>query len=67
MGCCNQHAIGMNVSEQSRFGSFEATCGGHPVCGCCCDRVTTDDGNVVAAGASFAVDCVAGLCTSSVL
>jgi len=67
MGCCNQHAIGMNVSELSRFGSFAATCGGPPICGCCCDRVTADDGTVVAVGASFGVDCVAGLCRSSIL
>jgi hypothetical protein len=68
MGCCNQRAIGMNVSEQSRFDSFAGVCGGPPVCGCCCDRVTTDDGTTVAVGsAAFAVDCVAGICRSSLL
>lgn len=63
-GCCNIHAVGLHTSEQSRFDSFETNCG-TPTCGCCCDRVTADDGTVVASGTTIGVDCVAGLCRTT--
>jgi hypothetical protein len=65
MGCGTISALGLNVSEQPRFASFEASCGPPPPCGCCCDHVTAEDGKVVASGTTLAVDCVAGLCKSS--
>lgn len=63
-GCCNVHAIGLNVSEQSKFDSFEQSCGGAPPCGCCCDRTTAEDGQTVMSGGTASVDCVAGVCKS---
>jgi len=65
VGCCNVQAVGLRTSEKSRFDSFEASCGGAPACGCCCDRVTAEDGTVVSAGTALGVDCVAGLCKST--
>jgi hypothetical protein len=61
-GCCNLHAIGLNVAEQSRFDSFEMSCGGAPPCDCCCDRVTVEDGKSVDAATKPDVDCVGGVC-----
>jgi hypothetical protein len=64
-GCCNVHAIGLQASEQSSFDAFEMACGGAPPCGCCCDRVTTEDGNVNGSATTTLVDCASGLCTTS--
>jgi hypothetical protein len=65
-GCCNIHAVGLNASETSRFASFEASCGGAPPCGCCCDHTMAEDGQMPTAGATVGVDCVAGLCKTLV-
>jgi hypothetical protein len=60
-GCCHIEAIGLNVIDSAAFASFEKTCGA-PVCGCCCDRTTTEDGVTVAAGGTVSVACVSGQC-----
>ena len=63
-GCCHIEAVGLNASDQAAFDAFEQTCGGAPPCGCCCDRVTTEDGTIAASGGSITLDCVAGLCAT---
>lgn len=60
-GCCNLRAIGLNAIDDATFASFEKTCG-TPVCGCCCDRTTTEDGVTVAAGGTVSVACINGQC-----
>jgi hypothetical protein len=64
MGCCSVAAVGLNAAERARYESFESLCGGTPLCGCCCDRYSTEDGEVVLAGTTLAVECINGTCTS---
>ncbi len=61
-GCCHVEAIGLHVSEFSRFEALETACGGAPPCGCAFDRVYAENGSEGAANATLAVDCVAGVC-----
>jgi hypothetical protein len=63
-GCCRLNAVGLNYIEMPRFLDFEAKCGGPPPCGCCCDRVFTEDGMMLAPTANVGVDCVAGACVT---
>lgn len=65
-GCCRVEAIGLHVSEFSRFEANENRCGGPPECGCCCDRVFGENGGSGAADTTITVDCVAGVCTTRV-
>ena len=64
-GCCHIDAVGLNVTEQTAFTSFETSCGGRPACGCCCDRIFTESGMTVASGTALSVRCVDGMCTTS--
>lgn len=64
-GCCHIDAVGLNVTGQTAFTSFEASCGGPPACGCCCDRVFTESGMTVASSTAISVRCVGGMCTTS--
>ena len=64
-GCCHIDAVGLNVTDRAAFTSFEASCGGPPPCGCCCDRIVTESGMSVASGSPISVRCVDGMCTTS--
>jgi len=64
-GCCRVQAIGLHVSEFSRFQAFETSCGGIPPCGCCCDTIFAEGGGSGSANTAIAVDCVAGACQTT--
>jgi hypothetical protein len=66
--CCGStRAIGFRTSEQARFIADEPICSGqYPRCGCPAQATVAEDGRTAGAGASIAVRCQAGQCTTVV-
>ena len=65
INCCgSKHAMGYSKSSSSTFAADEAACDAtYPGCGCAESPTVDDSGK---AGTAFAVDCVSGVCTTSV-
>jgi hypothetical protein len=66
--CCgNSVAWGINVDAAKAFGEAEAICQAqYPECGCPAGPATADDGDPVINPDFIEVDCVEGMCMSSV-
>ena len=67
--CCGAtRAIGIAQAEQVRFAADEKTCEDqYPACGCPASPTVAEDGRSAATpGATIAVDCLSGACTTAV-